>query len=60
MLQTFSPISISITLHKEYAMHDALKVKRHVVTNQNIILTITTAAQKEAALGYQIHRVRRL
>ena len=58
MLQTFSPISISITLHKEYAMHDALKVKRHVVTNQNIILTITTAAQKEAALGY--HRVRGL
>ena len=39
MLQTFSPISISITLHKEYAMHDALKVKRHVATNQNIILT---------------------
>ena len=34
MLQTFSPISISIilyysiALHKKYAMHDALKVKR--------------------------------
>ena len=60
MLQTFSPISIIITLrlHKEYAMHDALKVKRHVTTNLNIILTITTAAQKEVALGYHIHRVR--
>ena len=46
MLQTFSPISIIITLrlHKEYAMHNALKVKRHVTTNLNIILMITTAA----------------